>query len=269
MRYSFKRKDRGLPLFVDSIGFDWEQESVDRPAGYPYVHWLQTSAGTGVITIQDQEIYLTPGQGILINRYIPHDYHAVTDNWTTSYFTFGGALVSEIDTLIGFHDFLTINEGQKEFRDFVQNTFPKQNSLDEFLILDASVSVYNFLIMVKKNMIKNQLQTTNYPDLILPMLNYMNDHYAENISNEKLAELIGYSPQYATKLFKKAFDVSPYQYLIELRIRKAKELLANNLDLSIQEVSELVGFNTLSYFTLTFKKNENVSPNKFRNYYKN
>ena len=49
-----------LPLFAETIGYNPAQESITRPKGYPYYHWIQTVSGLGSIKFQNQKINLPP-----------------------------------------------------------------------------------------------------------------------------------------------------------------------------------------------------------------
>lgn len=60
---------------------------------------------------------------------------------------------------------------------------------------------------------------------------------------------------------------SPYQYLLDFRIRQAKELLINQPELSIQLVATKVGIESTSQFINLFKKRTNYTPKKFRTLY--
>lgn len=46
-RYFLTSREQKLPLFIDSIGLNGQQEDVDRPEGFPCFHWLQTIQGKG------------------------------------------------------------------------------------------------------------------------------------------------------------------------------------------------------------------------------
>lgn len=72
------------PFQFDSVGNDWEQESVTRPEGYPLYHYLQTKEGVGEVTVYSRNqavsdnilsnshtIELQKGQGILIAPNVP------------------------------------------------------------------------------------------------------------------------------------------------------------------------------------------------------
>lgn len=54
------------PFLFDSIGYDWYQEPMNRPKGYPHFHYLQTEQGMGQIHIQGKHYTLNPGEGLFI-----------------------------------------------------------------------------------------------------------------------------------------------------------------------------------------------------------
>lgn len=92
---------------------------------------------------------------------------------------------------------------------------------------------------------------------------YMRQNIDREIDMEKLAQQhqVGYS--YFRKMFKKYTGVSPGQYHLQLRIMRAKELLAGT-DRSIKEICLELGFQTIHYFSLIFKKKTGMSPSEFR-----
>lgn len=267
MRYSFKRKDRSLPLYADSIGYDWNQEQIFRPNGYPYVHWIHTQKGSGKIEIEGKELTLNVNSGILINSYVPHNYSNITDEWKTAYFTFGGALVTEVLTLLGVGQYLYIDKLDEDIDCYLKELITNINSDDPYYSLEVSGDIYSFLMKLKKYILKNSPSSSKYETVVHPIAKYLEEHYAEDIHNEDLAAMVCYSTQYMTRLFKEVFHISPYQYLLDIRIRKAKELLANEPSLSIQEVCYRTGFYDASYFISVFKKSEHMTPSAFRKLY--
>lgn len=92
---------------------------------------------------------------------------------------------------------------------------------------------------------------------------YMRQNTDQEIDLEQLANEnnVGYS--YFRKMFKKYTGVSPGQYHLQLRIMRAKELLVTT-DASIKEISLELGFQTIHYFSLIFKKKVGVNPSEFR-----
>ncbi|WP_334351605.1 AraC family transcriptional regulator [Companilactobacillus sp. HBUAS56257] len=268
MRYSFKAKDRSLPLYVDSIGYKWRQEHVSRPKGYNYVHWLQTYSGIGIVNIEGRDIELKENQGILINQNIPHDYHSKNGEWLTGYFSFGGLLISEITKTLGFRDFLYIESPEEKLRDFISvhhKEFKENNRLD---IYESSTLVYEFLLLIKKYNVVNPHNYQMNKNIIDPNLNMIRDYYQKDLTNNDFVQATNYSLQYILEAFRNNYGSSPHQILIDYRIKKAKEILLNEPTLSVEEVGRNVGFNTNSYFISMFKRGEGVTPGKFRGLYK-
>lgn len=91
----------------------------------------------------------------------------------------------------------------------------------------------------------------------------LNQRYMDSWSLPSMARYCSLSEDYFSHLFKKQMGCSPVKYLTDLRIEKAKELLmAGNI--SVSEVSSLVGFEDPLYFSRVFKKKTGVPPRRFQ-----
>jgi len=94
-------------------------------------------------------------------------------------------------------------------------------------------------------------------------IKYINANYKKDISLDEVSEHVHISPYYFSKLFKKEQKVNFIDYLTELRINKAKELLTTT-DMSIKEICSTVGYSNPNYFSRSFKKNVGISPTEFK-----
>ena len=94
------------------------------------------------------------------------------------------------------------------------------------------------------------------------MIEYFEDHYAEKISLDQIADNTYLSTVYISKIFKAETGDTPIRYLINIRLEKAKELLENGWEGSIQEVAMEVGYDDAYHFSKLFKKRYGVSPSK-------
>ena len=94
------------------------------------------------------------------------------------------------------------------------------------------------------------------------VLKYINSNLEKDISLEDIAEIMKVSPVYAGKLFKKELGISFNKYLMQVRIERAKALLKSG-DYKIYEISTIVGYNTVQYFSSIFKKATGVSPKDY------
>lgn len=97
--------------------------------------------------------------------------------------------------------------------------------------------------------------------------NYIDTHYYEIISSEDLSTKLGMSARHLNNIFKERYEVTPIQYLTEVRIGLAKKMLIET-DNDIASICFEVGFESLSTFYRTFKNSANISPNKYRTAYK-
>lgn len=96
------------------------------------------------------------------------------------------------------------------------------------------------------------------------VLKYIEENYFKSVSLEKAAEVVGLNPVYLSYLFKKIKRVNFSEYLNEVRLKKAEELLTDST-LKIGEISEEIGYKDARYFSSLFKKRTGMSPNEYRN----
>ncbi|NLD59547.1 MAG: response regulator [Clostridiales bacterium] len=92
---------------------------------------------------------------------------------------------------------------------------------------------------------------------------YLRKNYAEHITNQTLGSVFGYVPSYVSVLFRRAYDMSPSEYLTNIRIDQAKQRMLENPNLLIRDVALLVGFKSQHHFSRTFKNREGVWPSDY------
>ncbi|MHA6482417.1 AraC family transcriptional regulator [Paenibacillus sp. strain BS8-2] len=101
------------------------------------------------------------------------------------------------------------------------------------------------------------------PNPVTEAIRYIQAHYSESISAEELAGMYGCSTSYLSRLFKNQLGIGPIEYLIHVRIHKAKQLLLIS-DSRIQEIAASVGYSDVYYFSRLFKKHTGLAPFQFR-----
>jgi len=100
-------------------------------------------------------------------------------------------------------------------------------------------------------------------DIIYKAVSFIkNNFHNKNISLNDVANEIGLSTSYFSKLFKEELGLSYIDYLNKVRIDASKELLKR--DYSLAEIAQRVGFSDQSYFSKVFKKIEGISPGRWR-----
>ena len=95
---------------------------------------------------------------------------------------------------------------------------------------------------------------------------YIDCNYYQNIKLSILEEKYHFSASYLTKLFNTAYGYSIYEYLLKVRMERAKELLENP-NIKVLDIAERLGYSDNHYFSKAFKTYYNISPTQYRNEY--
>jgi AraC-like DNA-binding protein len=94
-------------------------------------------------------------------------------------------------------------------------------------------------------------------------IRWLSLQYAQPVSIEQMAQALGYNRTHLSRMFKRYTGMSPMNYLLKIRMEKAKLLLKENL--TIEQVASSVGFSDPLYFSKQFKKWCGQSPSEYRN----
>jgi len=97
---------------------------------------------------------------------------------------------------------------------------------------------------------------------------YIDLHFKEPLTLEQLAEEVHMNKYYLSHAFKREFGASPINYMINRRIEESKYLLTET-DLSLSQISQLLGFSSPSYFSQVFRRTQSISPMEYRQSMKN
>lgn len=95
-------------------------------------------------------------------------------------------------------------------------------------------------------------------------MEYIREHYPEEITLQRLSQEVYVNPMYLSRLFKEKAAISYIDYLTQVRMTHAKELLSD-LSLRIYDISEMVGYESRKHFGKVFKEHTGMSPKDYRN----
>ncbi len=120
-----------------------------------------------------------------------------------------------------------------------------------------------WLIHVVKKTIRYAHDITQSSSVTYKVKQYINKNYQKNISREEISESVFLTPEYMARIFKAEEKISLNQYINQVRIERAKELLLEP-DIRVSEVALQVGFDSFSYFSTVFKNYTGVSPREYQ-----
>ena len=197
------------------------------------------------------------GDIVLLDCRKAHYYHVKTDV-SFQFFHFTGNCSQEYMKLLyrksgaRFHHKGGTGAVFAEILDELSGTRPEEHRLSYLL--------HNLLgILAAK-------EPVSMDSCVAEAVNYIQDHYMEEISVEDIAEKASLSKYHFSRIFREQTGSSPHQYLISFRIRKARELIMET-KLSIESIGLQCGFSSPSHFIRTFKKEMDFTPASYRKYF--
>jgi transcriptional regulator GlxA family with amidase domain len=99
--------------------------------------------------------------------------------------------------------------------------------------------------------------------LVKRVVAYFHQNYSRPLSRWEIAQAIGVSEDYLSKVFNRELGISPWDYLNRYRILQSQNILRTTT-LSIGAIARAVGFNDQAYFSRVFRKRNGISPQEYR-----
>ncbi len=162
-----------------------------------------------------------------------------------------------------WNDHFKINTGyEPRITEIVQQLIQYHSRPDSMATLRVK-TLFSTLIEEIIISARKQLQF-NHGEIIAEAIEYIHKHYMDPISIVELASQYKLDGRRFAYIFQKQIGMSPINYLIDYRIRRAKELLQIQ-PYTVQEVANCVGYRDSFYFSKLFKKRVGISPSKFQN----
>ena len=142
-----------------------------------------------------------------------------------------------------------------------QSSEPGSEFLNYLLVLELFVLLSRALKMEWENSIKSKSQKLK--ELINISINFIHNNFERDISLGDIAKFVFLSPSYFTRAFKEETGLSPINFLLKVRIERAKELLTETGS-KISDIALSVGFSNQQRFNEMFKKYTNLTPLQYR-----
>jgi len=222
---------------------------------------IQVLEGTMEFIIDGSSLIVGKDEAVILNFSKDHYYRALTDKlikWEVIYN--GGAADA-------YYQLLTENWGNKfqvDSRTSAVLSMMRQE-LMEPLPWDHRLS---YLFQLLFCTILDQHKGGFSPE-IKKAVQYMYDHYKQDLQINEIADYVSLSRSYFTKLFSRETGYAPREYLQNIRINMAQDMLLGRSELSLAVIAEKCGFANASHFCKVFKRRIGKSPRVFRNSFVN
>ena len=258
---------------------DYRDEEIHN---HDFVEIVYIIEGTGRQCVDDEEFEVKAGDLLFINYGCTHAFHIeeklVAYNLMIRVDYFTKNMIKD-DNLFYMLALTSFEKIQHELnaksplvcfdyseRDDIFNLFKNiefelsQKELGKSLILDSYINIILCKVF-RKIFVKD-----GDKDLLIPqdILDYINEHFNEKISLSDLSQRCFYNPAYFSRLFKKAFNMSFTDYIMDLRLKHCCELLKNS-DYTIDRIIAECGFSDRNTFYERFKNKYGCTPSEYRN----
>lgn len=265
-----------------AVGVSNEQ-SFPHPPGFHVMHWHEDLQFTyvldGEIEVKtlDASVTVGAGSGIFINKTVVHRIKGTPSCYYHSFifpdyflkFYFGSPAKDFVDNIAGneqvpIYCFPQKNPAYRSVLSALKELYTLEQNTSAFYIYEVLVSLSALWLEVQKNIqLPTKKQDTVLYGRMKTFLEYMENHYGEDISLTDLADSANVSKSECLRCFKATLQTTPYKYLMEYRLSKAAELLKTT-NQPVSSISAQVGFCQSSHFGKCFKEKTGCSPRDYR-----
>lgn len=262
-------------VYVQEVGdFHAEKDYYTTREGLDSYLIKLTLSGAGVLSYENQTHSLKTGNFFWINCQSHQSYHTDKEegHWRVLWVHFWG------DQAKAYYDiFREANQGSPV--GYLSPDSKGSQVLTQLLSLysgesrDLTTDVAGSALLYQLfshciSSVTAQRQNSLAPPVVTQLKMHLVEHYAEKITLDALAIQLAVSKYHLQRLFKQHMGQTPAQFLLDIRMTKAKELLRTT-SLPIGEIAYQVGMENVSHFISTFRKIVGTPPQKFRQSWSN
>lgn len=233
------------------------QYEVYREKSYCYI-LEYIYEGSGIIFCDGKEFRVEKGDVYLLPKGSCHRYYP-NKAWDKIWFNIDGTLVSNLIYSYGLDHTIVFKKinNKKIFEELYEITNSQAPSKE--IMLSAAIKFHSIIQLLYNHQQKNLFDTK-----VNSIKRMLDSHlYEKDISLKNIANNLCMSQAQVINIFKKTFNMTPYQYFSKRRVEIAASLLLNS-NMQVKEIAELLNYSDQPYFSNAFKKIMGVSPEKYR-----
>lgn len=223
--------------------------------------------GSGTLEYDGETRILHAGDCVFLDCRRPYRHYTGDDLWTLRWVHFYGpnmaAVYKKYQERGGQPSFHTENAAPYiELLDTLYALADSDNYVRDMQICEKLMALLTLLMQEGWHPDAARISGTKRQNL-QEIKDYLDDHFAEKITLDALAERFYINKFYLTRVFREQFGQTVTNYLVQLRITQAKRLLRFS-DKNIEAIAQECGMNDANYFSRVFKKIEGITPGEYR-----
>ena len=242
--------------FIYEAGYSLKREAYDS--------FLLMYIRSGHLTLEyeGRTEVVNAGSFVLLDCYRPHVYYSDT-GWESLWFHFDGPaarvhyelITSQLGQLFTLaRPWPVLDKMTSLYRTFLHGE-PVREALLSKLITDILTSLLLSAPSVPA--------AANHAGIAEDIVSYIQEHYAEDLTIQKLASRAGLSQYHFIRIFRRETGFTPHEYIRNFRINTAKYLLKTSR-LSVKDICFETGFSSVSVFCSAFRKKNGLTPTEYR-----
>ena len=260
-----------LPFYLEMAGISYcdgtyrikRQDSAETVIEY-------VVEGRGYLNVNGENYAATAGDVYILRKKTTHTYWSdARYPWVKIFFNIRGSLAERIldEYQLGGTGRVVLGADglEQDFRDMLESlmdsTVGQTERFDKATVDFLQIIIKLTNMQRAAGMHKDDLMSVEKE--MNTLIEYITMNPRRIVSNQELADAIFRSKDYVIKRFFANFGVTPYDYQIQQKIFSAKNMLAN-MNLSVKEIADSLGYDDQHYFSYMFKKRCGMSPTQYR-----
>ena len=242
-----------LPLGLNTLCDFTKQNAIVRPEGFAYHQILWVRKGVGTYRVGNESFLLSEGEGVFMRAHVSHSYDG--EDFYTAWCTF--SMSEAFFDGIGIGDYLRFRI-PPEFNTETEHLIKLANGKSD--IITRSTAGYAYVTELLSSVLS---QKEKLSDKIYRILE---QGYSNPLSLLDISEKLGMDRFSLCHIYKQERHSTIMDDLNRIRINKAKQLLKYNIA-SVNEIGQMCGFESSSYFCKRFRETIGCTPTEYRNKY--
>lgn len=251
-----------LPFYFEMVGISYCDDSYRIIRDNSLIYCLEyVIEGKGIVIENNHMFEAEAGDVYFLKKGAnQHYYCAKNEKWVKIWFNMNGRLIDNLLKAYELEDTVLIKQLDlsRFFYEIIALSQQKPVRYRE-LFEHAGLVVHQMLMLIYNS----QFKLTKGNTLPFEIKRYLESSLEENINMSTVSNMFYCSVSQLNRVFKQEFHVTPYDYLLHLRLDVSKHLLKHT-NMKVKEISDKLQFADEHYFSSFFKKKIGMTPSQFR-----